>query len=167
MKTISELNDKWWYRLLKVTYILSILLALVINIVIIFDQNGPFFDPKKSYITCVDGRRFDLDNYDRLFIDHLDTIDRNNFQAWCTTEATIDSDGDVKLKKLDSYGSDIKQYNFHPHYENRDWIAVITFILIALAMVFGVAEILRRIFYYIVLGSIRPKKKHESDTLLS
>jgi hypothetical protein len=54
-------------------------------------------------------------------------------------------------------------FSIKPSY---DYITIPSITLGSLIGVIIAFEITRRIFYYIVLGNIRPKKKHESDTVL-
>jgi hypothetical protein len=54
MKTLSELNEKWWYRLLKVAYIILFITSLISALVIPYAANSSFtiLDPENTTISC-------------------------------------------------------------------------------------------------------------------
>jgi len=174
MKTISELNERWWYRLLKVIYIIFFSLFFISTVAIISDENSPEFNSKKSYVTCLDGRRFELRNYPYLDGVNLSVRDKFNFQDSCTTKGTdIKINSDFEQMKLKNEGiipaSQVKtpvSYFFHPYYSSRNWSNIILYSLLTFVITLTIAEAIRRSFYYIILGSIRPKKKYESNTIL-
>lgn len=51
-KTVSQLNEKAWYRLLKVVFIILFLIVLVIFNVIVFSNGIRQINYKKTLITC-------------------------------------------------------------------------------------------------------------------
>ncbi len=167
MKTISELNERWWYRLLKVVYMSICLIVTISIITLIYTDNPPKFNVLESSIQCLDGREFMLGAYPNLYSEYLSSEDRNNFQTWCTTEQTGVENGRAVIKKLDNYGTPITQYEFKPNYLPRDWGNIIWGTFLTIVGAYVITRIIQCTFYYVVLGSMHPRKrKYESDTLL-
>jgi hypothetical protein len=195
MKTISELNAKWWYRLLKVIYLAIFTLSFVAVVIQINDTLSPYqvLDFKNSKVVCLSGNKNQVTFNDLLLkVDKDDLkyerLDAVKIASICEIvgpygELFSMSDGEpTRMSRAD--------YNSFYSIENRplalewsakvvnmvqyeksyttigSWLDVIGAILLAIAIVAVIFELIRRIFYYIVLGSLRPKKKHESDTIL-
>jgi hypothetical protein len=193
MKTISELNEKWWYRLLKV----GVLCIFIFLIVLTAENKAENFSPQLkrnselSNVTCLDGNK-SVYAFNQLW---------GTFSLESLTTGQLDSKLIAALCGLkDPFGDDIPKGNQIFYYmttekadqylENPDtvkaweqlvaesysvneietvvgsWYGVIARIFIEILALLLFVELARRVFYYIVLGSIRPKKKHESDTIL-
>jgi hypothetical protein len=120
-KTIKELNQKAWYRLLKVIFIITFLFAGVLS----WTDTKPY-DETTSYVVCRNGQKY-LNN-------PFNSVDYY----------TNKCNGEWKAQDI------TKTYN--------SWGEV----FVGLFTVVVIFEIIRRIFYYIVLGTILPKKKEEN-----
>lgn len=51
-----------------------------------------------------------------------------------------------------------KNYKLVPVYTDRDWLRTILFSSLALALALLSFELIKRVFYYVILGSIRPQR---------
>lgn len=156
MKTIHDLNQRWWYRLTKVAFLGLLLIAIVASIISIFQEFQPIFDSHTSYIECLaNGKRMTLEETgNTMFSPFVYSVDDKFFQGLCPSY----TGGGFNLAK---YGVVEKNYIFVAKYTPREWSQIIFYSVLSICGVFLIAEISRRIFYYIVLGSIRPSKSRE------
>lgn len=164
MKTLSELNSKWWYRLIKVIYIASYLIIVVGSIVAIFYNFSPEFDNAKSYIKCENGKEFILseNGYD-LYSDYMSHSNQVYAEDLCfdgIIEFKKEEIGNLEFKKpiVISETEKSGRYELISKYTNRDWFSTVGFSILTILGTGIIFEIFRRIFYYIILGSVRPKK---------
>lgn len=180
-KTISHLNSKAWYRLIKVIYLAVILIALGISTTVIVEANSRRFDNKNSYITCNDGRKFYLkDTSVHLSGGYVPSYYESDVRHLCLTNSEL---GDKAKNKYPAQYSDLtneeigrrlrdnnalfiesvnvqtKNYNLTSIYKERNWLMTIGKAILAGAIILLAFEIFRRIFYYIILGRIFPIKK--------
>lgn len=159
---LKNLNTKSWYRLLKVFYVFSAFLILIIGLLLIYNEHTPsaHYAKNNSYILCNDNRKFSLTE--------------NNINLY---QNSITSLEDVAIKKLclppvpDDY---MPVYNYYtneifnplptiptePNYiligsymTNGSWWVVIMYSVLFLIILFLIFELIKRIFYYIFLGS--------------
>lgn len=214
MKTISELNSKAWYRLLKVVFGLLILIVIAIFNWVIMSDGIKSIDNNKTTITCTYGDKKVLTpqqigielsnyqfrdgfNYKNFFEGYNDyaikTIFRNCYQpanddidvfaaqkvyeVWGNDRLSIKKDDrpplaeaekkylDETIPKIESsyINSDktkyldysVKLFEIQPVYTYGKFIKYFIF---GNLLILFLLEILRRAFYYVVLGSIRPQK---------
>lgn len=160
MKTIKWLNEHWWYRLVKVSYIGFVILCSVIAVVGMWGTHEPTFDKDNSYVLCDDERKFFLNKYG-MYSDYVSISDDRNFRTWCATEM-VEVDGVNKFKLISGPVPETKNYELVAKYIAPNWFRTIKYSLLSLIGVLIVAELGRRAFYYVVLGSVRPKN-NESD----
>jgi hypothetical protein len=179
MKTISELNAKWWYRLLKVTFVIAYIATLLTILPEVNDELQPFsiIDTQNSTLTCLSGNNKTYKNYSSesyLTVETIKTLCGLDESTNAETVSSSTDSVDVKQK----YRNEIIRYrdndamirnqvSFNDAYlkvgSNLELILGLLGTFVGVTITF---ELIRRIFYYIVLGSIRPKKNHESDTIL-
>lgn len=161
MKTISELNNKWWYRLIKVIYLAILLVAFIGYPIGIFFSYGPEYDNDKSYIKCANGKDFILSkNGIYLNSDYMYSSDKDKAESLCfdgTVNFTKDEFGKTHLR-ITSKTENSGKYELVNLYTGRNWIATVGFSLLSMFGVSLAFETMRRIFYYVILGSIKPKK---------
>lgn len=161
MKTISELNAWWWYRLLKVVSLFLLLAFIVGTPIGIFINYGPQYDNDNSYIKCANGKTFKLEpNGIYTYSDYLDSYDIEKAEGLCfdgTIEVVEDRFGE-KRPQITSRTTNSGKYELISIYTERDWVATIGFTLLSIVGYLVFFEIVRRVFYYILLGSIRPQK---------
>jgi len=170
-KTISYLNSKMRYRFIKVIYLLILFLSLVGYSVAIFVYHEPKYDNDKSYIKCANGKNFILSqNEINLYSDFMWSSDKEKAKSLC-----LDLDRTRSVEENGAFSNWEKIYGKTPTisfsaetensgkyelvniYTNRNWIATIGFILLSIIGNLLVFEAIRRVFYYIALGTIRPK----------
>lgn len=193
MKTIAELNEKWWYRVIQVITVIIVLLWAAD----ITERTAEYYSPQmvlsleKSNVQCLVGNQssFSFKELSSTFSKEnlaIKDLDPELLAALCEIK---DPFGDTIPKgteifnfmteeKADQYLENpeivkqwedeiAKSYSVNEIEEMEgSWIGVVWRIVAQILMVLVAVEIIKRTFYYIVLGSIRPKKKHESDTIL-
>jgi hypothetical protein len=154
MKTIGELNSKVWYRLLKVIYVLIFIPIFILSFFSGYLSTKPEFDNEKSYIKCDDGREFGLDeNGIYLYSSYVYSEDNEKIKQMCSSNEL-----DEIAKKYGGYIILEKNYKLISVYENRDWFRAIKISLLSIIGAIFFFELIKRVFYYIVLGSFRPPK---------
>lgn len=166
METIEALNSKWWYQLLKVVYVGFFIIALIGGYKLIADSYNTEVDNKKSFIKCEDGQKFYLEE--------------NNFYVSWGDE--LRGTGDVVARSMSlCAGISVENFNIldfvddtvsaqvgftRPVKKNYDVIVInkvlwVEFLTVVLLVILGTPltfEAIRRAFYYVILGSLRPKK---------
>lgn len=166
MKTISDLNSKAWYRLLKVLSLIIMLIAGGVAVVISFSDVGSY---QNDYtVVCNYGNRSMFLAYkDKgMFIpygDHseslakLPEIVKTQLRSEC---AITDEELNAKADRIVAGNDDSKKlYDITPtKVIIGTWKTAILWSLLSFTIIFVVFQIIRRAFYYIVLGSIRPKR---------
>lgn len=168
-KTIKTLNEKWWYRLLKVIYIVLLIMFVFSAITLSFSSYSPkkIYDNEKSFIVCDDGREFSLEeNNVYLGISgRISTSDDKKFNSWCldgSEEKVENVDGRIARLKKSLATNKVekeKNYIFFSSYKIiGDWNNVMLSIFFSMLTIFAVFELFRRIFYYVILGKMKPKK---------
>lgn len=164
METIKDLNSKWWYRLLKVAVIVSFLISFLVYSDFVYDIYSPQYDNVASNIECANGKVFYLEEWGFYAgTGRLSVYGDNRAKEHClylTTENELDLKNALKDEEtrptLDMiFGG----YTLNIVYEERKWFLTIVGIIGVFILHLIVFEIVRRIWYYIVLGSIRPKKE--------
>lgn len=182
MQTISELNSKWWYRLLKVSYFAFLIVALFLTTSYIGNETSPYpvLDLDNSYLVCLNE---DKSTDFKLSFRKVNQVE-NSFIAYIFLEEHWYRDdliGRLCNSKNDYYDpQSVFNDNYVPINERSrlnwrekvlerheliksdkvvgSWLTTVFFIMLSWAFVIGAFEIMRRVFYYIVLGKIRPKK---------
>ena len=186
-KTLVHLNSKWWYRLIKVFYILMFVIILIVPTITIFNGFKPNFNAENSYIKCNDGQTVNLlQNKIYLYSEYIYTDDDNKIRNLCLSDSEIggvakqvypngvSSDGvkytnfsDIELGKSVREANSVwilkmtpteKNYELVAVYDERNWLAIIGFSFISIILVIFVFELIKRIFYYVALGTIKPEK---------
>ena len=155
MKTITELNSKAWYRLLKVIYVLIFIPIFVLAFFSGSIATKPEIDNKKSFVKCDDGKVFTLEE-SVVFLrygPYVDSIDNLTLIRKCSPASSfrplVESYGGIQVDK---------NYELTIIYAQRNWPKTIVISFLSLIATIFVFELLKRIFYYIVLGSFIPPK---------
>lgn len=186
MKSISDLNAKWWYRLVKVLYGLFFLCVALISALIVYGASSSH-EEQDWGITCLYGNHssFNAHTDKGISISDYDpnkavppTMDAQIKDACGITQADIDTakaDAAVKTAQMraeNNCGSGTALRGFlcglsissDTYRIGSTWIPVQTpgkavgFTVLDLLIVLAVFEIGRRTFYYITLGKVRPSK---------
>jgi sensor histidine kinase YesM len=178
MKTITELNSKWWYRLVKVAFIICFLLISTLIVEDTIDNKRPYqtIDLDNSFMVCTDflNQRLSTFSYTQLGVSQsernynpsVDTVsEKCNIPEYKDNPDTIDTSGKSRLFLLrnnnnsewikrirDSYRLEVTEKTV------GSWLNVALLVFIQIVGVAIVFEIVRRILYYVILGTIKPKK---------
>ena len=168
MKTLEELNQKVWYRLLKVIYVLFFLLIFCISILIIVDNGFAEIDTNNIKIVCLDGNKttfltkdIDISLSKQNFIgnkfdyDYYVKYDKIHLLRWAIFKQCDYKKVTMEDMLADKYlGKDA--FEIIPKYTYTNSIKKIILSVLIIGVLF---ELFRRIFYYIVLGKVIPNKK--------
>jgi len=150
--TIEQLKEKTWYRFLKVIYALAFIIIIVFAVALIFDSTSPRYDNDNSYIKCNNGKEFKLSE-----------LNKNGTHI---SGPYIDT-GEDRLLNFDciwrgaSADPNIKGYKFIGIYTARNWFKIMWQSLLSIAIALIIFEVIKRIFYYILLGKFMPKKMNK------
>lgn len=182
MNTIGELNKKAWYRLLKVIFITSFLLIFVGIGAISYFKYEPEYHKNDSVVKCDNGRVLNYDKH-QIEYDYIGATDNKRIKFECsqTEDGLSDEETEIVeygvesgmtqddvLKAISRYRQEkiqsesiaamSKNYEFVAEYESRDWSRTLLFFFVFNLISLGLFELIRRVFYYIVLGSANPEK---------
>lgn len=154
MKTIKDLNSKFWYRFIKVLYFLSLGMIIIISCLATFFYFPVSIDidVDKTHITCSNDKVYSLREagISRISSSYLDYYNQAQVKKRCSTDLKYVNTDDIIT-------SNFKNINFI--YENRDWTSIIGYSVLWILITVAFFEFSRRMFYYIVLGKIKPPKK--------
>lgn len=165
MKTIADLNSKWWYRLVKVIFItVSVLLILLLVIWVGAETEPRGFNAFE--VTCNYGNKDKFIAYERgIYLIDLDlkngiaSIPGNKnklIQEECAiTEVEINSVFEAILADEDPPPLFSARETRHTE---GSWGSMILFQLLAVVVAFAFIQLIRRCFYYVLLGSFRPPR---------
>lgn len=212
-KTLKELNEKAWYRLVKVVFVLVFIVVLLIFNGLVFTEVGfKNVDQNKTIVECTYKDKlsfspseidvyisdYDLNNgvfdYEDFF-DGYNDYDIREILEKCydpevedfdifimqrvyemhpptdTEEERVFTGAELEeLQKIDRAITNsskityldfsVKLFDIQPKYSHTSfalWFTLGNLIIVALS------ELIRRIFYYILLGSFRPDKKKSTE----
>lgn len=167
LNTLADLNSKWWYRLLKVVYAGIFIVMSLLMLVAVYDENEPDTLVVDHKIICTAGnhstfqaskdKRIDLSGYSSTFgLESLSNAQRYALRIACGEEEIQSSPREILNAK---YNNDtLPSIEIEDVYlTNGSWLEVLFYsvaYLIAAALLF---EFGRRLFYYVVLGTWKPK----------
>jgi hypothetical protein len=142
-KTIGWLNAKTWWRAVKVAYFLLLILIVGGICAVIYDQDDASFNSEKSYIECSDGRKLALrTNGIYLYSDYVNYSDDQDIRKMCASG---------------EFGRSVdKNYKLVAIYDPAQWGVIVKVWFLTIGSAALITEFLRRIFYYIILGSFTP-----------
>lgn len=183
MTTIKELNSKWWYRLVKVLFVILFVSTLPLVVSFTYFVTEPQYDKYNSYIKCSNGRILNYDEHG-LDSDYIDYSSRQNLKYECLkTQSGLSEDekaivefgkksGKTKAevltavteyreKKLVSEGVDrtVNNFDFIIKNKERNVTMFIFGSLFGFVLATLIFESIRRVFYYVILGSFKPSQK--------
>ena len=157
-KTIVSLNSKWWYRLLKVVFVGAQLLIILLLIGINLGNFAPQFDYEQSFVYCDNGFSFLPTDVGLLvYSNYLSPYDDEKIRNLCARTIVKNADGSLKLTPS-TFLPDEKNYKFAAKYTDRNWMGFFGFSVTGILITLLIFEIGRRIFYYVGLGTFRPRK---------
>ncbi len=166
MKTLTELNGKWWYRAIKVIYIMFVALAYIIAVAGTIGAYITIKENKERYVNTVN------ENAERMaLIEELQSrgstaiqisgVLKEKYHKYeflkLTREELRAIYGEEQYQKL---GED-KEGPLRPETPGTmKWLFLIIPGSIFIAWL--ISQLIKWIFYYIVLGTIKPSKNHGS-----
>jgi cbb3-type cytochrome oxidase subunit 3 len=163
MKTIKELNEKLWYRAIKV---LTLIFFCIVSIIILYwaysERPIAKTDWEKTSIVCANGNMYNPEkNSISVYYGEKDQDIRN------------DSWRDAKIKKLCAYdiiaNNPLDESVYKIPVDNNyaiarqykvvgSWEKVINIIFWGALVSYLVFQLVLKSFYYIVLGTLNPPK---------
>ena len=164
MKTISELNNQWWYRLMKVIYISLILFACVVSIVLNFGAVGQY--QTDHLVVCNYGNRSTFLAYkdENIYVpfgedfsNSLAKLPKNiNDQLRIACSISEEELTEKWSKMVET--SDFKMLFTITETKviTTTYLSASIWSIVCILLIGFISEVIRRIFYYIVLGKIKP-----------
>ncbi len=167
MKTISELNNKWWYRLVKVIFSLIIFVLTVVTVIFVFQANKNY-EVSDSYIKCNQGNKDSfyatkdkniVINKSHSEYNSLSDAERKHILEACNiTENPTSLLSIEEIRQLDKiYGVYLFEYRQVERDEDNTPMAIL-YSIFTIFIWYIIFEIIKRTIYYVILGSINPKK---------
>ena len=185
-KTISYLNSKAWYRLIKVVFIGVIVLSILLSVLVIVDSHSPqqvkdykinciadytnkktFFAEKDAdiyffpygtetvYESIRDDQRLRLRDVCGISSEEADKSN-NETIAYINEQIKLGTDEETIEDYLDK---NFRAYTIlETNRTEGGYLIIIAYSLLSVVILLLIAELVRRIFYYVVLGKIRPEK---------
>jgi hypothetical protein len=183
---LRYLNQMTWYRWVKVVYVGLFALAIIVVAKDSFSVFSPRVDEARSYITCQSGETYQL-GQSRLQLQgtKLSAADDLRARRLCLTDeqlgatarehyqyaASLDMDDAALGQKMRSDKSFIYQnayllatpaeqnYIVTPVHVKNSVLATILWLIVPTIIIVGVFELIRRVFYYLVLDTFIPEKR--------
>lgn len=186
MNTRNELNSKWWYRLIKVVFIGLTLSCMVISVLLVTDANSPRqvkdyridcvadYTNHKTFLAEKDAGiyifRYGTDTVYQSLTDDIKQkirkvcdISEEEKQgadskaiAYINEQTKIGTSHEVIQNYLDA---NVRAYLIsETQVTEGGLLSIVAYSVLSIILLLTVAEIIRRAFYYVVLGNIRPKK---------
>lgn len=169
MKTIYWLNEKLWYRLLKTIFVVVFILFILATVLFVGNETKP-----KTYedfkITCNYGNKSSYFAHDNgIFIDRnfnplglgglsrLSDSAKERMSALC--ENTKDELIEVATLVLSEQDPEPLYKVEKEKYTEGNWLRFSFYILFTLIILLILFEFIRRSFYYVIFGTIKPTKK--------
>lgn len=174
MKTIEWLNKYWWYRLVKVIFIFLLISTCIISVWFNLSRTGEY---QTDYlVVCNYGNRETfLANKDKgiyyipTYYDYSDGLaqlpDETKEKIQKACGLSRDDASSILVKNLSDYmkggpTEPLKLFDLTKTKVNVvSFLSALSWAILSTLVIILVAEIIRRAFYYIVLGSIKPNKK--------
>lgn len=153
---IKRLEEKIWFRMLKVTYILLFLASTIFGVILIFKNNYP----AKKYPNLSESK-----------IECRSKINKQTFSFWdadvsprINQENGSHSWSDWDKHKIEGLCKDKYYYqtdNFHTHLVTETKGGIKGTIFYSILCIVGIVipfKLIKIIFFYIILGSKKPRK---------
>lgn len=142
-KSLSYLENKVRYRLLKVIYFIIVGIIWIIIMSLIYWDKWPEFNNANSYIKCKNSwLEYNLEtNNVYLYSDYIWYYDNQTFNGRCNEKADAQN-----------------KYTLFYDYTERDWGWILWNRFLTILIIYWITELFRRIIYYVILGTFLPKK---------
>jgi hypothetical protein len=168
MKTITELNTKIYYRFVKVIFIILMLVVAGISVAVAFSEVGSHQDDFN--VACNYGNKNTFTAYKDKGI-YIST-----YYDYSTSLADLSESAKKELQTACGISKDEMTTKFDAIFNGTDdgkkffdltptkvvtstYFTASMWSLLAIVIVIIISELIRRAFYYVVLGSLRPHKK--------
>lgn len=163
MKTIAELNSKWWYRAIKVIYIAFVILCYATALGSIAGAYSTIKENKEEYANTLSENTEKIKLIEELKSNGSTTIQINDaikrkYNQYGMVQLTREQYkaiyGEEEYKKID----DGKEHSLKPETPGTmKWLLLI--IPGSILIAWFIPQLIKWIFYFIVLGTIKPPKK--------
>ena len=170
MKTIKELNEKVWYRALKVIFLtFLILMSLFIMLLSLGSFPVKKINWDKTKLICNNGKIYDAKTKDYFLwgrgygsSDYIDTSDDAKIKKICEYNIIDSNPLSEKYYKIPESNNYTIEWEYTWEPSLLDFILTVINRIFWGAVIFYVLvfEFLRKIFYYIVFGTANPKKDY-------
>lgn len=168
-KSLESLNEKAWYRLVKSVFLISFVgVLLIANAIGIMSIGIKNLNKEKTTIYCTSGDKKVLTlKQSGVYLYRSDFKNGFDYKKYVASGSkyTIEDilkacygESNVKSHMYFLNTLDVQLFDIKPVYSYSEFI---NYFLIANLSIFGFFEVLRRIFYYVVLGKIVPKEKED------
>ena len=161
MTQTKDLEDKWFYRFVKVMYIFSLAIVSILFVIMCWNPPREIIDNDKSYFVCPDGSQHSFHSLGMQFYSensfNLDTDVKKAIQE-CNKnlkkgEPLTDK---TAIKWLDAYKHWDSMESPYPTrwiYETvGSWLSVVQLMFFGLTIIFLIINILKQAILYIVYG---------------
>ena len=143
--TLNYLNSKIWYRFLKLVYVFIFLIAIggITTAMVIDERPHEVIDDSSTIISCNNGSVYPYKG--------------NKFSY----ETIRLCGGSFETKNTPNDISRLPEKNYEIKFVYKiqgSWKSVVKFELLILVIACSLFEAIRRSFYYVILGTFRPKK---------
>jgi hypothetical protein len=164
METISQLNSKIWYRLLKVMYVVMFLLIIISSVWIAFEENKPY-QSDEYLISCNEGNRKNFMARDEGIL-FLPSLGENKEISFIPSYTDSEIKSECEIYPSFGYVPVAERTYSPPPYSvsyaplsHGSYLEAFGIAALAFVVVLFVFEFIRRAFYYIVLGKVYPQRR--------
>jgi hypothetical protein len=164
--SIKELNEKIWYRLTKVIYILCFAIILLAIVWINFNQIGTY--QTDTLITCTYGNKKSFLAYKNkeLYLSYdYSTIPKTLSQNSVNEIIKYCELSEKELASTYGITSDGNSYQVRPFTTQEvkvnefTYLSAILWSILYIIIAISIFELIKKTFYYIVLGKLKPNKE--------
>ncbi len=162
-KDLNYLNSKWWYRLIKVVYFFLFLIILITPLVEIVEDNLSKYDNKNSYIKCANNKIFFLEenNFPSdgfVSIEKVESLCFDGVKKIINNKSNFLDGFQTYEEQIISQTENSGKYTLVSVYTNIKWFKIFYLSFFSSITIIAFFELVRRLFYYIFLGSFLPEK---------
>lgn len=182
---LKFLNKQQWYVVLKYFYVGLFAISIAITAADSFSIFKPKLDPKNSYISCADGQQIPLGEHNfQLNNGTLSAADDRAARRMCMTDAQIGAlarehqfflasevtDDTALGQKIRTEQNFMYQnmymtltpkevnYELNEVFVKKGILFILAWLILPVMLITIIFEIIRRIFYYVVLDTFIPEK---------
>lgn len=166
MKTVVELNKKWWYRLLKVFFIGTVIITSLTTIYLFYEEVGYYqndylikcnYGNKESFLAYKDKEIviYGFSVYTGGLENLPDSV-KKELQNAC--EISEEEKYEKAIMILNNADNGKKLFDItETKVPVSSYFKATLWSVFSLIIIILIAEVVRRTFYYVVLGKIKPE----------